>query len=76
MEVESGKIYRHFKGDLYVVEGVACHTETGAELVVYHPLYNPLKLFVRPIEMFFEKVPSHGYPGNQERRFEPWEGER
>jgi hypothetical protein len=49
-------IYRHFKGKLYLVTGVAVHSETGEELVVYRPLYGDYGLTVRPLTMFTEYV--------------------
>lgn len=51
-------IYCHYKGKEYRVLGVAKHSETLEELVVYEALYeNPeSKFWVRPIKMFFEEV--------------------
>jgi hypothetical protein len=49
--------YRHFKGGLYEVLGVATHSETGETLVVYRPLYGEGALWVRPLAMFIEMVP-------------------
>ena len=48
--------YRHYKGNEYVVLGVARHSETGEELVVYRPDYGERKLWVRPKDMFLETV--------------------
>ena len=48
--------YRHFKGGLYEVVGVARHSETDEELVVYRPLYGDGGLWVRPLAMFLEPV--------------------
>lgn len=57
MKIRLGK-YRHHKGKYYRVIGVAKHSETLEELVVYDALYdNPEgKLWVRPKKMFLEKV--------------------
>lgn len=44
--------YRHFKGGLYEVEGVARHSETQEEMVVYRSPAG--ELWVRPRAMFFE----------------------
>lgn len=52
--------YRHFKGKYYEVLGVARHSETGEELVVYRPLYGERGLWVRPLAMFTETVERDG----------------
>lgn len=51
-----GGIYRHFKGNLYRVEGVARHSETSEEMVVYRALYGDGGLWVRPLSMFTETL--------------------
>ena len=54
-------VYRHFRtGDEYNVLGVATHSETGEELIVYQARYGEKKMWVRPTEMFFEKVVHEG----------------
>lgn len=55
--------YRHFKGNEYEVIGVAKHSETHEELVVYRPLYGEGGLWVRPLAMFFDRVERDGYVG-------------
>ncbi|HEX8705503.1 MAG TPA: DUF1653 domain-containing protein [Myxococcaceae bacterium] len=52
--------YRHYKGNLYQVIGLARHSETEEELVVYRALYGEHGLWVRPRAMFFEKVMVNG----------------
>jgi hypothetical protein len=59
MSVPPGR-YRHFKGQEYAVLGVARHSETGEELVVYRPLYGERGLWVRPLAMFSETVETDG----------------
>lgn len=53
-------IYRHYKGQHYRVLGVAHHSETLDELVVYQPLYGERGLWVRPVVMFAETVERDG----------------
>jgi hypothetical protein len=52
--------YRHFKGREYIVIGVARHSETQEEMVVYRQDYGDLTLWVRPISMFLEGVEVDG----------------
>lgn len=52
--------YRHFKGKEYEVLGVARHSETQEELVVYHALYGDFGLWVRPVSMWNETVERDG----------------
>ena len=72
-----GKIFRHFKGDLYLVEDFVKHSETQETMVLYRALYGECGLFVRPYDMFIEKVDKVKYPNvKQEYRFELQEIER
>ncbi|MBI5926521.1 MAG: DUF1653 domain-containing protein [Aquabacterium sp.] len=52
--------YRHYKGNLYDVLGVARHSETLEPLVVYRPQYGDRAMWVRPWAMFFEQVEVNG----------------
>ncbi|HSP75605.1 MAG TPA: DUF1653 domain-containing protein [Cryobacterium sp.] len=52
--------YRHYKGNLYQVHGVARHSETDEQLVVYTALYGERGLWVRPLAMFQESVSVDG----------------
>ncbi|MBX3412434.1 MAG: DUF1653 domain-containing protein [Pirellulales bacterium] len=52
--------YRHYKGNEYTVLGVARHSETEEELVVYRQEYGPRALWVRPKGMFCEAVEVDG----------------
>jgi len=69
--IEVNKIYRHFKGDHYLVLDVATHSETQEQLVIYRALYEDVGLYARPLKMFLEKVDKTKYPDcKQEYRFE------
>jgi len=61
-------IYRHFKGNMYEVIGVAKHSETLEEMVIYKALYGEGGVWVRPAFMWEEMVNKDG---NEVRRFEP-----
>lgn len=52
--------YKHYKGNLYEVIGVARHSETEEELVVYRALYGEYGLWIRPLSMFVENVEIDG----------------
>lgn len=57
--VQTGR-YRHYKGKEYTVIGVARHSETEEELVVYRKEYGDHGLWVRPKGMFLEMVEVDG----------------
>ena len=60
--VQPGR-YRHYKkGDEYEVLGVARHSETEEEFVVYRALYGEEGLWIRPMAMFLETVMVEGLP--------------
>ena len=70
-EIQLKRVYRHFKGDCYLVEDVARHSETGEEMVVYRKLYGDGSLWVRPLAMFLAPVDRDKYPDClQQWRFE------
>ncbi len=58
--IEEGKKYRHFKGNEYMVLHLAKHSETEEEMVVYQALYGERGIWVRPLNMFLEKVEVGG----------------
>ncbi len=53
-------VYRHYKGNTYQVIGIAKHSETEEDLVVYRALYGAFGLWVRPLDMFCEKIEIGG----------------
>ena len=59
MNVRPGT-YRHYKGNEYTVIGIARHSETEEELVVYKQDYGDRSLWVRPLQMFVETVNLNG----------------
>ena len=70
-KVQIHGVYKHFKGNLYVVEDIACHSETEEKMVVYRALYGNHKLWCRPYQMFLEEVDHVKYPNvTQKYRFE------
>ncbi len=65
-EIKLGK-YRHFKGNMYEVIGIAKNSETLEETVVYRALYGDGELWVRPASMWNETVLRDG---KEYKRFE------
>ena len=55
LTIKKGK-YRHYKGQFYEVIDLVQHSEDESYLVLYRPLYKEGKLWVRPFDMFVEKV--------------------
>ena len=70
-KIEVNRIYKHFKGDLYLVEGIATFSETGEKCVVYRGLYEKNDLWVRPYDIFISEVDHEKYPdAHQKYKFE------
>ncbi len=70
-EVKINKIYKHFKGDYYLVEDIAKYSETKEEMVLYRKLYDDGSLWVRPKDIFLSEVDHEKYPNvKQKYRFE------
>ena len=62
MELKPG-IYRHFKGNEYLVIDVAKHSETEEPMEVYRALYGDCGLWVRPLSMWNEQIDRDGFMG-------------
>ena len=70
-EIKVTGIYRHFKGDYYIVEDIAIHSETKEKYVVYRGLYGNNELYIRPYDMFLSEVDHEKYPNEKQKyRFE------
>ncbi len=65
------EIYRHFKGDYYMIECVALDSEDLSKKVVYRALYDSQKIYVRDLDMFMSEIDTKKYPdAEQRKRFE------
>jgi hypothetical protein len=58
--ITAGSLYEHYKGLCYKVLGVARHSETLEESVVYQALYGEGDIWVRPLDMFLENITING----------------
>ena len=64
-------IYKHFKGDYYLVEDIAINNEDDSEYVIYRALYGESNLYTQPLNRFIETIDKQKYPScKQTYRFE------
>ena len=71
MEICKNRVYKHFKGDYYLVLDVVIDSETKEEMVLYQALYEDGKKYVRPLKMFLSETDHEKYPNvTQKYRFE------
>lgn len=71
MNVKIKGIYKHFKGDYYLVEDIAIDSETKEKIVLYRSLYEDGVLYARRYDMFTSLVDKEKYPNvEQKYRFE------
>ena len=70
-ELKIHGVYKHFKGDSYIIEDVDTNRETREKYVVYRALYGDNELYIRPYNMFMSEVDHNKYPEvKQKYRFE------
>ena len=69
--LELNRVYKHFKGDLYLVLDIAINSETDKKMVVYRALYGENILYVRDYDMFISEIDHVKYPDEKQKyRFE------
>lgn len=72
MEIQAGQKWKHYKGGKYEIVGMAIHSETLEEMIIYKMLYETEKfkmgtIWARPKSMWFEEVE---WEGKRVKRFE------
>ncbi len=61
-KLKINSIYKHFKGDYYLVIDKCYDSETMKEYVIYRRLYGDMSLWIRPLDMFLSEVDHEKYP--------------
>ena len=66
-KLEVNRIYKHFKGDYYIVLGAGINSETLEEYVIYRPLYDEGNVYLREINNFLSEVDHEKYPNVKQK---------
>lgn len=66
-KLEVNRIYKHFKGDYYIVLGTGINSETLEEYVIYRALYGEGKVYLREINNFLREVDHEKYPNVKQK---------
>ena len=66
-KLEVNRIYKHFKGDYYIVLGTGINSETLEEYVIYRALYGDGKVYLREINNFLSEVAHEKYPNVKQK---------
>ena len=66
-KLEVNRIYKHFKGDYYIVLGTGINSETLEEYVIYRALYGEGKVYLREINNFLSEVDHEKYPNVKQK---------
>lgn len=66
-KLEVNRIYKHFKGDYYIVLGTGINSETLEEYVIYRALYGEGKVYLREINNFLSEVDYEKYPNVKQK---------
>ena len=70
-DVKINGVYKHFKGDCYIVEDIATCSETLKPMVIFRSLYDDGELFTKYVDAFFAPIDREKYPNiQQQNRFE------